>query len=494
MTLTNEKYIELFQVNGQVNREFDYEGDQSGYSYGDIWKVMTGDDSGDCEDFALTKQQWLLDADWPVENLQIGTCLTETFRLHALMGVQTTNWGFLILDNRDDQLMTKEDWEGRNYHFLQFQLAGQEWAQYGVRKVGVPIEYMTCGASAFSDEDYVIVEFTDQDWSNPKVIGFASNPEPCEGNIYCGYGASSLGISELVAFDVGQNSWSEKNSIYNESWEELTAVNYQYYGFIFGGWRGTFDYIDYVENYALRYNAVENVSAMMAAYGGNYRDFSGSFAIGQNAYIVCGTEFPKGDVRNWRDHRAVYNDVTQYNMLTFVSTVKTVYPYANWKGEGFSANGKGYYCGGNRAMFRDSLNLLSNVFQYDEDLNIWSGKTSMPNFSYYHQTFGVSGYGCICAGMSPSGDLTTSYKYNHVTDGWNALPVIPTAYNRYGYGSKKGISGKGFVFSTTKPELGDTDSDLIIYNSVTGTWSTSIGTRESMGTYFPGSHGCSFSV
>lgn len=44
---------------------------------------------------------------------------------------------------------------------------------------GVPVQYMTCNAKAFKNGERVIVEFTGQDWGNPKVIGFADGPKRC---------------------------------------------------------------------------------------------------------------------------------------------------------------------------------------------------------------------------------------------------------------------------------------------------------------------------
>lgn len=43
----------------------------------------------------------------------------------------------------------------------------------------VPIEYMACNAEAFREGDRVLVQFEGQSWSNPKIIGFESNPRPC---------------------------------------------------------------------------------------------------------------------------------------------------------------------------------------------------------------------------------------------------------------------------------------------------------------------------
>ncbi len=44
----------------------------------------------------------------------------------------------------------------------------------------VPVRYMTCNASAFEVNDHVIVEFQDQDWAKPVVIGFVTNPQRCD--------------------------------------------------------------------------------------------------------------------------------------------------------------------------------------------------------------------------------------------------------------------------------------------------------------------------
>ena len=43
----------------------------------------------------------------------------------------------------------------------------------------VPVTYMTCNATAFEDSDRVVVQFLGQDWEQPTVIGFETNPKPC---------------------------------------------------------------------------------------------------------------------------------------------------------------------------------------------------------------------------------------------------------------------------------------------------------------------------
>lgn len=40
-------------------------------------------------------------------------------------------------------------------------------------------QYLSCNHLAFNVGDEVVVQFVNQDWEQPKIIGFASNPKPC---------------------------------------------------------------------------------------------------------------------------------------------------------------------------------------------------------------------------------------------------------------------------------------------------------------------------
>lgn len=55
----------------------------------------------------------------------------------------------------------------------------------------VPIVYQDCNGEVFEIGDSCVVEFQGQNWSNPKVIGFKSNPKSCDRNFpgfFLGYG------------------------------------------------------------------------------------------------------------------------------------------------------------------------------------------------------------------------------------------------------------------------------------------------------------------
>jgi len=82
----------------------------------------------------------------------------------------------------------------------------------------VPIEYMTCNATAFTNGDQVLVEFSGQDWSVPKVVGFVAFPRACEEFpwlLYSGfklyqlnYTTNTLIKNYLLTFDQGSNHFA----------------------------------------------------------------------------------------------------------------------------------------------------------------------------------------------------------------------------------------------------------------------------------------------
>lgn len=69
----------------------------------------------------------------------------------------------------------------------------------------VPVEYLTCNCTAFSVGDRVVVQFTGQNWSTPKVIGFESNPKGCGEHAVFIIGGTS-GTSVAVIWDIESNS------------------------------------------------------------------------------------------------------------------------------------------------------------------------------------------------------------------------------------------------------------------------------------------------
>jgi len=101
---------------------------------------------------------------------------------------------------------------------------------------GVPVEYGACGVGAFELGDRVVVQLESQDWANPKVIGFVSNPKKCSFFYFVGISGSTTSQFKIIG---------QKPSItvlpnipfiglgFNGSWSSLTTPNFKF------SWSGT---------------------------------------------------------------------------------------------------------------------------------------------------------------------------------------------------------------------------------------------------------------
>lgn len=89
----------------------------------------------------------------------------------------------------------------------------------------VPIEYMDCNGTAFSIGDNVLIEFTGQDWQQPKVIGFKSKPKSCGG----GFIILVSSVSELEAFawDIATDSLLVSVGTKEEVQAELSSMGFK---------------------------------------------------------------------------------------------------------------------------------------------------------------------------------------------------------------------------------------------------------------------------
>jgi uncharacterized protein YkwD len=69
---------------------------------------------------------------------------------------------------------------------------------------GVPIDYMSCGAVPFEIGSRVAVEFKNQSWSDPHVIGFETNPKDCP-RVMVAIISNQSG-SQAIAWDLYNNA------------------------------------------------------------------------------------------------------------------------------------------------------------------------------------------------------------------------------------------------------------------------------------------------
>lgn len=108
--LTGEKRAFLQRINFEINNEITYTSEDA-----EEWKVSVRE--GDCEDFAMTKRQRLLDAGWPSGALRLATARTKLGIGHVVL-VVTTHQGDLVLDNRTNIV---KPWFATALHWLKIQ-------------------------------------------------------------------------------------------------------------------------------------------------------------------------------------------------------------------------------------------------------------------------------------------------------------------------------------------------------------------------------------
>ncbi len=178
VTLTESKLAQLQQVNQSVNDSHTYEHDEDD----DTWNIMEPGDTGDCEDFALTKMQELIDKGWDPADLHLTGCEVNysdgSTEGHAVLTIDTDQ-GTYVLDNRYDDIALASNSQFGDYAWTQ-RLNGGIWEYVvaGYEIENVLIEYMDCNDRAFSIGDDVLVSFSGS-WETPKVIGFRSEPNQC---------------------------------------------------------------------------------------------------------------------------------------------------------------------------------------------------------------------------------------------------------------------------------------------------------------------------
>jgi predicted transglutaminase-like cysteine proteinase len=500
--VTSAMFNELNSINNQVNSAHEYQNDQSGYNIGDYWAIMGAGEKGDCEDFTLTKMDELINAGWSASNLQIALCYTETGGYHAVLLIRSSNMGNLILDNRYTNV---RDQSALPYAWDRVQVAGSDWALYSMQITNVDIEYMTCNAAAFVNGDYVVVEFTNQDWDDPKVIGFVNNPEPCDFYIYCCLGSYMGHPYGTLQYNVLSDSWIGKSVMkgpydaYNLS--RAVYMRYGNYGWVFGGYTSQmldpWHWVNHVLNTTYAYNSVAEIwNIGLPNFNGRSRSEPGGFNLDSKGYCVAGCEYPAGNVWEPPPLEGILNDVDEFNFNNQTWAVKNNFSTLAG-GDGYSAgNGKGYMLGGKSTDWTEAItgpvrNPLSNTNkEYDQDLDSWMDRNPFQGGRVQLTVFEIDGYGYITGGFlrwkTFPGDNDAFWYGDEVyitancqkNDWVSQVWITQANQHNYAvdrYGVKNGVNNKGFKVNNP---LG-----LQIYNPATMIWSAS----STSGGFYPDS-------
>jgi predicted transglutaminase-like cysteine proteinase len=114
---TASRVAELDRVNRRVNRSIVYRSDDVTGDEIDLWESRVR--QGDCEDYALTKREELIDLGWPSRRLLLAMALTEDGVGHVVVIVRLED-SDLVLDNLSNRIVA---WHATSHRYLKVQSA-----------------------------------------------------------------------------------------------------------------------------------------------------------------------------------------------------------------------------------------------------------------------------------------------------------------------------------------------------------------------------------
>ncbi len=187
--------------------------------------------------------------------------------------------------------------------------------------------------------------------------------------------------------------------------------------------------------------------------GGNRYDFIG-YALDNKGYIGTGSH---------RGYFSILGDWMTFDPVLNTWEMKASLPIVIRGGTGFTAGNKGYaVCGANDRTY------IYDTYEYDTLANNWSAKA----FIYIprQRATGVSAgdLGYVIGGYSGSGGpLNDCWEYNQPLNTWSQRESLPLSASRY-YSSGFSINGKVYVFGGTAGI--NHLNDLWEFDTVSNTW------------------------
>ena len=173
-----------------------------------------------------------------------------------------------------------------------------------------------------------------------------------------------------------------------------------------------------------------------------------SFTIGSKGYIV----------------NTASKECWEYNFATNYWSKKANFPGARrWLSASFAIGTKGYIAGGGN-MVNGSL---KDVWAFNQLTNSWSGKAQMIFPLYGPTGFSIGDKGYVVLGQTPSGETTSLFEYDPVSNGWTGKALFPGTRRREAIAFV--IAGKAYV-GGGRPASGEKFNDFYRYNPASDAW------------------------
>jgi hypothetical protein len=353
------------------------------------------------------------------------------------------------------------------------------WTKVQVILTDVPIEYMDCNSGAFIDGDEVLVEFTNQEWDQPKIIGFKESPKLCT-DIYVFPGQLQFKYeteSRTMGLNYNSASWAWRASFprnYNFGRIEYAATGENSLGFVacgnevdFAGQRTqSFRDVDVFDSTTdtfsngrshpqakgnLGFSSLKNGRCITSG-GGLYQgvgqgiDPSQVFPDTHEYVISTNSWISKQPDRYIFDHAdfvidGVLHTVGGANLTAFPETSadsrhrafqqladawydRITCPQGSFKRvNGFNLDGKGLVGGGSLLTdFTNEIGLVDTTgetYLYDQDAHSWTQKANaVSGFGTQATATASSETIALNFGGGSAGNLTHWYDYKLSTDLW----------------------------------------------------------------------------
>jgi hypothetical protein len=336
---------------------------------------------------------------------------------------------------------------------------------------------MNCHSAAFADGDRVIVEFQGQDWSQPKVIGFASSPQGC-GSDYWQIGGQ-LALRSTFLYRNDSESWFVRSQApAGRGWLHHECAKVLLNIYVMGG-LDLDDPDDDAHSDCVSYDTETGAYSDMVSMLSKKMEFA-SFSLSNNIYVA-------GGLRAWAYGYGPIKDFEVYDSVTDSWQSKSDLSVGRWSPCAAEALGKGYlFHGRNESHGESNPSFVNSVFAYNPVGGSWSNKKSTPYGRCY--AFGMQMVDKIYAMTGVSSQIKTAedvevfdanyggiyrtfanLKYNPVANSWSDIEDYPydglgTIWGKSGAGSKSRgyqCGNKAFTgyFAALNPET-DSWSEL----------------------------------
>jgi hypothetical protein len=281
------------------------------------------------------------------------------------------------------------------------------WTKVQVILTNVPIEYMECDSGAFAGGDEVIVEFIDQDWDQPKVIGYKEEPHGCDLAKIHTVGVTPYlygnGQYFLCAYRPANDTWEYSVDHIRSGERDFTgAIRNVGTLFIAGGrvWDGN----THVIMDADIYNMSRDIFIALEDYPPPRRTWWDGFFLNNHYFMCGGTSYPDGDHPGY-DNNDKYNPADQtWSSAKSLNENRQAAGSFNLGGHGYIMGGMASKLSGTYPVFNPNDPLwqenpgLTSMEKYDAIGDTWAHGRDLGSWRYNFSTFEINGKGYITIG------------------------------------------------------------------------------------------------